>query len=56
MKLNLPITVAGPENNRIFFEHHNDLLDYEKLEEINLLDVYEALKLENDNIIEYKLA
>jgi autotransporter strand-loop-strand O-heptosyltransferase len=31
IKLDLPITVAGPENNRIFFEHHNDLLDYDKL-------------------------
>jgi len=30
-KLNLPITVAGPENNKNFFQHHLDLLDYDKL-------------------------
>ena len=29
--LNLPITIAGPENNKFFFEHHQDLLDYSKL-------------------------
>lgn len=27
----LPITIAGPENNNAFFEGHKDLLDYEKL-------------------------
>jgi autotransporter strand-loop-strand O-heptosyltransferase len=31
IQLGLPITIAGPENNRIFFEHHNDLLNYDKL-------------------------
>jgi len=30
-KLNLPITVSGPENNKNFFQHHLDLLDYDKL-------------------------
>ena len=30
-KLNLPITIAGPENNHNFFEHHKDLLEYDKL-------------------------
>jgi len=30
-KLNLHITVAGPENNKNFFQHHLDLLDYDKL-------------------------
>lgn len=30
-KLNLPITIAGPENNKFFFEHHIDLLSYDKL-------------------------
>lgn len=29
--LDLPITIAGPENNHNFFEHHKDLLEYEKL-------------------------
>jgi autotransporter strand-loop-strand O-heptosyltransferase len=29
--LNLPITVAGPENNLSFFEGHKDLLEYDKL-------------------------
>lgn len=28
---NLPITIAGPENNHAFFEGHKDLLEYEKL-------------------------
>ena len=28
---NLPITIAGPENNNAFFEGHKDLLEYEKL-------------------------
>jgi len=28
---NLPITIAGPENNNAFFEGHPDLLEYEKL-------------------------
>jgi autotransporter strand-loop-strand O-heptosyltransferase len=31
IKLSLPITVAGPENNRHFFEENSDLLKYEKL-------------------------
>jgi glycosyltransferase involved in cell wall biosynthesis len=30
-RLNLPITIAGPENNNAFFEGHKDLLEYEKL-------------------------
>jgi autotransporter strand-loop-strand O-heptosyltransferase len=30
-KLNLPITVAGPDNNKNFFQHHLDLMDYDKL-------------------------
>jgi glycosyltransferase involved in cell wall biosynthesis len=30
-KLNLAITIAGPESNKEFFEHHKDLLEYEKL-------------------------
>jgi glycosyltransferase involved in cell wall biosynthesis len=30
-RLNLPITIAGPENNHAFFEGHKDLLEYEKL-------------------------
>jgi len=30
-QLNLPITIAGPENNKNFFQHHLDLLDYDKL-------------------------
>jgi len=29
--LDLPITIAGPENNHNFFEHHKDLLEYDKL-------------------------
>lgn len=28
---NLPITIAGPESNKEFFEHHKDLLEYDKL-------------------------
>lgn len=28
---NLPITIAGPENNNAFFEGHPDLLEYKKL-------------------------
>lgn len=30
-KLGLPITIAGPENNKNFFQHHQDLLEYDKL-------------------------
>ena len=30
-KYNLPITIAGPESNHAFFEHHKDLLEYDKL-------------------------
>lgn len=30
-RLNLPITIAGPENNLKFFEGHTDLLEYNKL-------------------------
>jgi len=30
-KLNLEITIAGPENNLEFFKSHEDLLDYDKL-------------------------
>ncbi len=30
-KLNLPITIAGPSSNKDFFEHHKDLLSYDKL-------------------------
>jgi len=30
-RLNIPITIAGPENNNAFFEGHKDLLEYEKL-------------------------
>jgi glycosyltransferase involved in cell wall biosynthesis len=30
-RLDLPITIAGPESNKEFFEHHKDLLEYEKL-------------------------
>jgi glycosyltransferase involved in cell wall biosynthesis len=30
-RLNLPITIAGPENNHAFFEGHKDLLEYKKL-------------------------
>jgi glycosyltransferase involved in cell wall biosynthesis len=30
-ELNLPITIAGPESNHAFFEHHKDLLEYDKL-------------------------
>ena len=30
-ELHLPITIAGPENNLNFFEHHKDLLEYEGL-------------------------
>jgi glycosyltransferase involved in cell wall biosynthesis len=30
-RLNLPITIAGPESNKQFFEHHKDLLEYDKL-------------------------
>jgi len=29
--LDLPITIAGPENNEEFFKGHQDLLDYDKL-------------------------
>jgi len=29
--LDLPITIAGPENNHNFFDHHKDLLEYDKL-------------------------
>lgn len=29
--LDLPITIAGPENNEDFFKGHQDLLDYDKL-------------------------
>lgn len=30
-ELNLPITIAGPESNIHFFEHHKDLLEYNLL-------------------------
>lgn len=30
-ELNLPITIAGHPDNKNFFEHHKDLLDYSKL-------------------------
>jgi hypothetical protein len=30
-KLGLPITIAGPSSNKDFFEHHKDLLNYDKL-------------------------
>jgi glycosyltransferase involved in cell wall biosynthesis len=30
-RLDLPITIAGPESNKQFFEHHKDLLEYDKL-------------------------
>lgn len=30
-ELNLPITIAGPENNKNFFDKNQDLLTYEKL-------------------------
>jgi autotransporter strand-loop-strand O-heptosyltransferase len=30
-QLDLPITIAGPENNNNFFEYHKDLLEYDKL-------------------------
>jgi glycosyltransferase involved in cell wall biosynthesis len=30
-ELDLPITIAGPENNKLFFEANPDLLEYEKL-------------------------
>jgi len=30
-KLNLPITIAGPDNNLEFFKGHEDLLEYDKL-------------------------
>jgi glycosyltransferase involved in cell wall biosynthesis len=30
-KYKLPITIAGPESNNEFFEHHKDLLEYDKL-------------------------
>ena len=31
MELDLPITIAGPENNHEFFNGHRDLLKYDKL-------------------------
>ena len=47
--LNLPITIAGPENNRFFFEHHKDLLEYDKLtlnfsnpDEKSILDLFKT--------------
>jgi autotransporter strand-loop-strand O-heptosyltransferase len=30
-KLDLPITIAGPDNNREFFNNHSDLLEYDNL-------------------------
>jgi hypothetical protein len=30
-KLGLPITIAGPSSNKDFFEHHKDLLNYDKI-------------------------
>lgn len=30
-QLDLPITIAGPENNKLFFEANADLLEYDKL-------------------------
>lgn len=30
-KLNLPITIAGPENNQLYFDANKDLLEYNKL-------------------------
>jgi autotransporter strand-loop-strand O-heptosyltransferase len=48
-KLNLSITIAGPENNHNFFEHHKDLLEYDKLtllltnlSEDNVLELYKT--------------
>lgn len=46
-ELNLPITVAGPENNKNFFDANPDLLEYDKLNIIlknlndeDILDLY----------------
>ncbi len=51
-RLNLPITIAGPDNNRNFFEHHQHLLDYENL---NLIftnpDEKSLIELYNDHTI-----
>jgi glycosyltransferase involved in cell wall biosynthesis len=51
-RLNLPITIAGPENNKAFFEGHKDLLEYEKLtlKLTNPTD-NETLKLYQDHTI-----
>ena len=47
-KLNLPITIVGPDNNKNFFEKNSDLLDYGKLvinynnpNEEELIKIYE---------------
>lgn len=42
-QLNLPITIAGPENNKKFFERYN--FDYEKLNVIYNLSETELIKL-----------
>ena len=48
-KLNLPITIVGPENNLNFFNQNKDLLEYEKLNlitrnvpEDELLEIYKS--------------
>lgn len=48
-KLNLPITIVGPENNTNFFKKNKDLLKYKKLEiitknvtEEELLEIYRS--------------
>jgi len=51
-ELNLPITIAGPENNENFFNHHSDLMTYEKLT-LNLTnpDDSDIVQLFNDHSI-----
>ena len=48
-QLDLPITIAGPENNKNFFSENSDLLDYEKLtiiydnpSESKILELYQT--------------
>lgn len=48
-KLNLPITIAGPKNNKNFFDKHN--FDYEKLNIIYDLNEQELISLYQDHSI-----
>jgi autotransporter strand-loop-strand O-heptosyltransferase len=50
-RLNLPITVAGPQNNKKFFDANPDLLQYGRLKILYDLDQKESVELFQDHDI-----